>query len=289
MVLVVQCDLARGEDMVTIPVGDGTVEVVDLDGRRQILPSTRGRVTIPVGSLPRTIHGADRNVVGIAASSRLEPSELTVDRREHDVELVFENPGFERLAGEIHLKPLPGWSFEPAFPRFEGGAGETIRVPLTVRWNGAPRLGRNVIHGRVEIDGGGSPIPIELDLSLESRSLDVSADWSVARGGDPRTAPLIVSLRIENIGERSLDLEVDASAWRVGRERRLVTGLRPGEHEVRRFRMKAGLDRLEGTDIRIEVRAIDDEEGFRIRLPEFEGASSTEDERIPNQTAVVEP
>ena len=53
--------------------------------------------------------------------------------------------------------------------------------------------------------------------------------------------------------------------------------------------MKAGLDRLEGTDIRIEVRAIDGEEGFHIRLPVFEGASSTEDEPIPNQTAVVEP
>ena len=117
----------------------------------------------------------------------------------------------------------------------------------------------------------------------------MSADWSVARGGDPRTAPLIVSLRIENIGDRSLDLEVDASAWKVGRERRLVTGLRPGEHEVRRFRMKAGLDKLERTDIRIELREMDGEEGIVLDLP-ITGGTPASDEKISRtQTAVVQP
>ena len=289
MVLVVQSERSHGEEMVSLPVGDGTVEIFELDGRSRIAHSVDGRLVIPVGSLPRMIHGADRMAVGIAASSRFEPSELSLDRREHQLELVFENPGFENLSGELRLEPPPGWSFDPATPRFNASPGETVRIPMTVRWSGSQRLGRNVIHGRVETEGGGSPIPIEVALQLESRSLRVSADWSVARGGDPRTAPLIVTLRIENISDRSLDLEVDASAWKVGRERRLVTGLRPGEHEVRRFRMKAGLDKLERTDIRIELREMDGEEGIVLDLP-ITGGTPASDEKIPRtQTAVVQP
>ena len=289
MVLVVQSDLYSGEDEVTVPIGDGTVEIVDLDGRRRIASSVDGLLTIPVGSLPRMIHGADRVAVGIAASARVEPGELLLDRREHQIEIRFQNPGYETLSGMLHLEPPSGWSFEPATPRFRIDPGDTVGIPVTVRWSGSQRLGRNAIHGRVEIEGGGSPIPIEVPLELTSRSLRVSADWSVARGGDPRTAPIIVSLSIENIGERSLDLEVDASAWKVGRERRLVTGLRPGEQEVRRFRMKAGLDKLERTDIRIELREMDGEEGMVLDLP-IGGGMPPGDQEVPRtQTAVVRP
>ena len=289
MVLVVQSDLFQGEESVTLPVGDGTVEIVELDGERRIAHPVEGRLVMPVGSLPRMIHGADRVAVGVAASSRFEPSELPLDRREHRIELLFENPGVDPLSGRLRLEPPAGWSFDPVAPDFEAGPGELVRIPMMVRWNGSQRLGRNIVHGWVELKDGGSPIPIEVSLGLRSRSLRVSADWSVARGGDPRTAPIIVSLRIENIGERSLDLEVDASAWKVGRETRLVTGLRPGEHEVRRFRMKAGLEKLERTDIRIELRELNGEEGIVVDLPITGGAPDTEDVVDPAQTAVVQP
>ncbi|MBC02089.1 MAG: hypothetical protein CMJ34_02120 [Phycisphaerae bacterium] len=289
MVLVVRSDLFEGEEPVTLPVGDATVELVDLDGRTRLLHPVDGRVVVPVGALPRMIHGADRIAIGIAASSRFEPSELWLDRREHRVELVFDNPGLHELTGRLELEPPAGWSFDPPQPEFAAGPGDSVRIPMTVRWNGSQRLGRNVIRGLVRLDGGGSPVPIEVDLRLDSPSLSVTADWTIARGTDSRTAPIIVSVRIENIGNRSLDLEVDASAWKVGRERRLVTGLRPGEHEVRRFRMKAGLDRLDRTDIRIELRQIDGEEGIVVDLPINGGGPASEDGVVPSRTAVVGP
>lgn len=287
MVLVVQSELSLGEEMVALPVGDRTVEVVDLDGSREIVHPSDGLIRISVGSLPRMIHGVDRVSSGIAASVRFEPGRLPLDRREHRLELAFENAGMESISGELRLVPPAGWTFEPPVPRFDVGPRETARIPLGIRWNGAQRLGRNTLRGRVVVDGGTRPpVPIEVDLDLESEALQVTADWSVARGGDPATAPVIVVLHIENIGDRSLDLEVDASAWRVGRESRLVTGLRPGEKETRRFRMKAGLDRLERTDIRIELRELDGPEGLVLDLPIAGGAAAGRD---VSRTAVVRP
>lgn len=288
MVLVVQSDLSLGEETVVLPVGDRTVEIHDLDGSRELAHPSDGLLVLPVGLLPRMIHGVDRVSSGIAASIRCEPDRLPLDRREHRLEIAFENPGMESLSGELRITPPTGWTFDPPAPRFDVGPRETARIPLGIRWSGAQRLGPNTLRGRVVVDGGARPsIPIELDLDLQSEALRVSAEWSVARGGDPRTSPVIVVLHIENIGDRNLDLEVDASAWRVGRESRLVTGLRPGEKETRRFRMKAGLDKLERTDVRIELRELDGPEGLVLDLPIAGGAAAAE--QGGSRTAVVRP
>ncbi len=289
-VVVVTQALTKGEGQsIRLPVGDQPVEIVDLDGRREWASPTDGLLELVVGPLPRMIHGADRMPVGIAASARIQPTHLPLDSREHQLELILENPVMNSISGMIRLEPRSGWTFEPSVAAFQSELDSNLRIPVTVRWDGPQRVGRNIIRGWVELEGGGAPIPVEFDLNLESRSLLVTADWSVAPGADPPSAPLIVELRIENVGDRILDLEVDASAWKLGRESRLVTGLHPGEHEVRRFLMKSGLDRLAGTDIRIELRDLDGEDGLVLDLPIRREGQHPSDSDPDTRTAVVRP
>ncbi|MFM1832117.1 MAG: hypothetical protein RLZZ461_433, partial [Planctomycetota bacterium] len=95
----------------------------------------------------------------------------------------------------------------------------------------------------------------------------VTADWSLARNDSGGESPIILTVEIENVGDRPLDLELAVSAWQVGRERRTITELSPGDRVVRRLRIGAGLGRLAGTDLRVEVRELDGPESVALRVP----------------------
>ena len=110
----------------------------------------------------------------------------------------------------------------------------------------------------------------------------VTADWSIARDGPAGEAPIILTVEIENVSDRTLDLELAVSAWRVGRERRNISELAPGQREVRRLLIRAGLDRLAGTDVRVEVRELDGPESVALRVPLAADAGVTATAVVPS-------
>ncbi len=266
--LVAWSDLVQRTEVLRLPVGVESVEVLELDGRRRRLASSGGLLELEVGSTPRVVLGADRLPTLLAASTRLEPAVLGLGHREHAVDLVIRNPIADPIDGEVRVDLPPGWSIEPARPRIRAAAGEEVRIPLTISWSGPQSLGPVDLPIRLDLR---SPrpmqVPIAVPLELRSDALVVTADWSIARGGSADGSPIILTVEIENVGDRPLDLELAVSAWRVGRERRTITALGPGEREVRRLRIRAGLDRLAGTDLRVEVRELDGPENLAVMVP----------------------
>jgi hypothetical protein len=267
--LVVWSDLVARTEVLRIPVGVEAVEVLELDGRRRRVAVSGGQLELEIGSTPRIVLGADRLPILIASEARFEPETLGLGRREHAVELVVRNPIEQPIDGELRFDPPPGWSIDPPRPRVRALAGELIRIPLSISWSGPQMLGTIDVPMRLDIR---SPrpmrIPIDVPLVLESEALVVTADWSIARGGgDVGESPIILTVEIENVGTRTLDLELAVSAWRVGRERRTITRLAPGAREVRRLPIRAGFDRLAGTDLRVEVRELDGPESVALKIP----------------------
>ena len=286
-VLVLFSDQVDRPEMIRIPVGDRTIEVRDLDGRIERITPVDGLATVRVTSTPRAILKAEPLPVSIAGSVEFKPGRVSTGREEHPLEVIFRNPTGRAIEGRIRLSPPRGWTFEPAAPAFDVEAFGRARVPVILRWSGPPALGRHVIRGEVDFaDGSNARVPVSLELEVDSSQLRLDADWDLARSEDPRQAPIIVAVTLENIGTRIMDVEITTSAWRIGRERRILTGLLPGERRVRLMHLKAGLDRLAGTDVGIQVREIDGPEGVSVRLPIFGGAGIGDGGEA---TAVVEP
>lgn len=286
-ILVIFSDQVDRAETIMLPVGSDEVEVLDLDGRIERIRPVDGLVAVRVTSTPRAILNAEPLPVWIAGSVEFAPGRVSTGREEHAIEILFENPIGQAIEGRIRLAPPRGWTFEPASPSFEVEAFGRASIPVTLRWSGPPSLGRHVIKGEVQIaDGSGARVPVSLELEVDSSLLQVEADWDLARSDDPRRSPIIVAVTLENIGDRPMDVEITTSAWRIGRERRILTGLLPGERRVRLMHLKAGLDRLAGTDVRVQVREIDGPEGVAVRLPIFGGAGTGGDQKA---TAVVEP
>ena len=283
LVIVAWSDLVERTERLRIPVGVDSVEVLELDGRRRRVTTDGGLLDLEVGSTPRFVLGADRLPTMLAASTRFEPAILGLGRREQSVELVIRNPIADPIDGEIRFDPPAGWTIEPARPRLRASAGETIRLPLTITWSGPQALGPIDVPMRLDIRSPRpSQVPIAVPLELESDALMVTADWSIARDGPAGEAPIILTVEIENVSDRTLDLELAVSAWRVGRERRNISELAPGQREVRRLLIRAGLDRLAGTDVRVEVRELDGPESVALRVPLAADAGVTATAVVPS-------
>lgn len=281
-VLVAWSDLAEQDETILIPVGAGEVEVVELDGRRRRRSTDDGILELRIDATPRFVTGVDRLAILVAATTRFDPAIVEVGRNEHRIDLLVRNPIAAPIEGELRIDPPAGWSIEPSRPHIRAAAGETTRIPVTVAWSGPRVLGDTVIPMRLDIRSPRAMrIPMEVPLTLRSDALVVTADWSIARGGPVGRSPLIVSVELENVGDRPLDLEVTASAWRVGRERRLITGLRPGEREIRRVPLRAGMDRLAGTELLIEVRELEGAESVAVRLPVVGGSAGEATAVVP--------
>ncbi|MEE2971536.1 MAG: hypothetical protein VX672_00275, partial [Planctomycetota bacterium] len=286
-VLLAMTDLIDEMQLLRVPVGADPVEVVDLGGGVSEVRPRNGIAEIPVGSTPVAIFGADRLPVLVATSIRVEPDRVVTDRDEHQLEVVFENPTGRPLSGRLELDPPRGWSFASSTTDFTVGAFAEARIPVVLGWNRPPIVGSHRISGRIHVRGGSSlEIPIHLDLTLESPLLRVGADWFIARSSDPATAPIIVSVEIENIGDRLVDVEITTSGWRVARERRILTGLAPGTTRTRLMRLRAGLDRLAGTDVRVQVQELEGSDAVSVLVPVGGGVGPA---RGSTDTAVVDP
>ncbi len=268
LAIVAWSELQARTEVLRLPVGVDSVEVLELDGRRTQVATSDGLLDLEIGSTPRFVLGADRLPAMLAASAHFEPAVVGLGTRTQSIELVLRNPITGPLEGALRFDPPAGWSIEPARPRIRAAGGEEIRVPLVISWSGPQALGPVDVPIRLDVE---SPrpvqVPIAVPLELESTALMVAADWAVAKGGSPETSPIILTVEIENVGDRPLDLELAVAAWRVGRERRTIAQLPPGGREVRRLRIPAGLDRLAGTDLRIEVRELDGPESVAVLLP----------------------
>ncbi len=261
-------ELLDRTETLRLPVGVDSVEVLELDGRRRRISTDRGMLELEVGSTPRFVRGADRLPTLLAASTRFEPSTLGLGGRSQSVELVLRNPTAVPLEGDLRFDPPSGWTIEPDRPRLRAAAGETVRIPLTVSWSGPQALGITDVPVRLDVRSPRAVrIPVVVPITLESDALAVTADWSIARNASGGESPIILTVEIENVGDRPLDLELAVSAWQVGRERRTITELSPGDRVVRRLRIAAGLGRLAGTDLRVEVRELDGPESVALRVP----------------------
>ena len=78
---------------------------------------------------------------------------------------------------------------------------------------------------------------------------------------------VVVTMEVTNRGSQPVDLEAIAVAWQIGRERIRISDLEPGDHAIRRFQFKAGMDRLAGTEILVTVADVDGPDAVVVAVP----------------------
>lgn len=268
MLVVAWSDQLNGSERIELPLGTEQVTVESMDGRSWSVASSDGVHALDLTSTPIIIRDADPSVVQLASSMTFEPSSVESRRGPQRLRLVFENPFDVGVDGEIELLAPEGWSFEPARSPLHMLANGRAYVETVVRWDQIPTLGVHAIPVRLQI-GGAQLVDarVHVPLSIVSPGLDIEADWTLANAAASGRSVVVVTMAVTNRGAVPVDLEAIAVAWRVGRERVLISNLQPGERAVRRIQFNVDLKRLMGHDIRLSVHEVNGSAAVAIGIP----------------------
>ncbi|MCH2160479.1 MAG: hypothetical protein MK085_01260 [Phycisphaerales bacterium] len=268
IVLIASSQRVNEHERIALPLGSTTVDVQSIDGRSWTVSNVDGVHEIEVSSTPVIIHGADRGVVALASNMRFEPSTIRSRRGPQEIDLVVRNPFPFMIEGELEFGEPEDWSIAPLRRSFRVEANGEQRIPLTVRWDRIPQLGQVVVPVQLRADVDRSiDTRISVPLEVVSPNIKVEVDWSIATSTIDGRDGLVVTLEVMNRGNRPVDLEAIAVAWQVGRERIRISDLEPGDHAIRRFQFKAGLDRLAGTEMLVTVEDLDGPDAVVVAVP----------------------
>jgi hypothetical protein len=250
------------------PVGVDRDELIDLDGFVRPVAATGGMLDLDVGSTPIRVRGISRLTANLVAGLHFEPSGVDLAAGPGTVELIVENPGDVAMEGRLGIEVPRGWSIEPREPRIRAAAGESVRIPLEIRWTTPPVPGEIRLPIRIAVESE-ERIGVEVEVPLRIRNdvLEIRTDWALTTSAVDGRQGVVVSAEVINHGDRPLDLQLEAVAWHTGRERRPISSLAPGERAVRRFHFKRSLERLAGTDIRVVITEIGGPFGVTTLIP----------------------
>ncbi len=275
-VLVAWNDSAEpGTAVVDAFLGDNPVRVTDIFGNQHTVEATgeRARHIIPLTSDPIFIEDIDVNLVRFVASIRLEPAALESVSREHDLELVFENPWPVRVQGQASILEPGGlsgeqgeidraWRISPRHIELAADPGETGRVPLVMSFPRVEESGRKTmlldISLTTDIPYSGIRAAPRFDIGLDYIESDV-----VYRFGPTPSGPdCTLEVHVTNTGDQATSLDIHRYAEGYPRERAAINILEPGQHAVRRFAFPGGADKLRGQSIFVSI--VEDESNAHL-------------------------
>lgn len=268
MLIVAWSDQLNTSERIELPLGTERVTVESMDGRSWSVASSDGVHALDLTSTPIIVRDADPSVVQLASSMTFEPSSVESRRGPQRLRFVIENPFDETVDGEIELLAPEGWSFEPTRVSLHMLAKDHAYVETVVRWGQIPTLGIHAIPVRLKI-GGAQLVDarVNVPLSVVSPGLDIEADWALAKAAPSGRSVVVVTMAVTNRGAVAVDLEATAVAWRVGRERVVISNLQSGERAVRRIQFNVDLKRLMGHDIRLSVYEVNGSAAVAIGIP----------------------
>lgn len=255
-------------EVVRLPVGVDRVELIGLDGVVRPMVANDGMLDVEVGSTPVRLRGVSRLAARLVAGLHFEAGGVDLAAGPGTVDLIVENPGSVAMEGRLAIEAPRGWSIEPREPRIRAGAGESVRIPLEIRWATPPVPGEMGLPIRIALESEERiEVEVEVPLRIRNDDLEIRTDWALTTSAMDGRQGVVVSAEVINHGDRPLDLQLEAVAWHTGRERRPISALGPGERAIRRFHFKRSLERLAGTDIRIVITEIGGPLGVTTLIP----------------------
>jgi len=192
----------RAPQRVRLPVGKKRVKVAGImDNEEETLP-TRGAIPLTLSSTPLFVIGADRDIVLLQTSLRLDPKESVLVRGESQglqlrLTSVFDHP----TEASVKVSVPDGWVAEPAAKMIALAENATLVLPLTVTTPPDVEQGEQTVH-------------VEADLVRESVSFSTFA--SITSVHDPPGTNLVANGSFELIQEDGAPVGWDLYADRAG-------------------------------------------------------------------------
>jgi hypothetical protein len=247
-------EAGAGEIPVEVDLGPGTVHATDLWGRARDIPPTPAGHTFAVAREPLFVEGVSRAMCLFRRGFKVDPVFAESKRAPQEGALVLANPWERALSGTLVIRAPDALGLSPKTHRFSVGPGGEVRLPVSFSVPRSLEAGSVPVHVDVNATAD-EPFHAVMTGSLEVgfRKAVVEPSWRLARSIESGAIDLVLTLKVTNVSDATIDVEAFAGADGYASDRKLVTGLAPGATAVRAFHFADGARRLSGRDIRAGV------------------------------------
>ncbi len=235
-------------------LGDDPV-AIDLWGNRTPVPMIEGKQEVVLSDTPTFIEDIDPYLALFRAGFRIDQPFIESRNEPHHRVLRLTNPYPTAISGRLTVTGPADWDISPLNHVFSLAGGQSIDLPVVMRFPMAELAGHKRLTAHVSFDAT-SHYEVDLAAPMELGLPDVqfSAVATLEPGPDGRIDALLTAV-VTNLGDRPRSLYLFAVMQNQPREERLVPELGPGQTMIKQMRFN-GVDPL--STLRTGVREMND-------------------------------
>jgi hypothetical protein len=190
-----------------------------------------GVIDLDVGPMPIMLVGIDGQLAQMRSSFAFDNPLIESSFKPHVRRLRFTNPYPTTMSGKLKLQGPAGWNVVAQQPNFSLAPGETYDGAVSIEFPYSSFAGIKTIECDVELQAGetrGFKVPVPLKLGLG----DIGLSTIALRD----KSDVIVQQVITNYSTSPVDYTAYALVPGSARQERLVTGLKPGQTIIKKYR-----------------------------------------------------
>lgn len=229
-------------------------QVVDIWGNRAPVPSSDGRHQLNLTRTPQFVEGIDPQLALFRAAFQLDDPFIVSLQQPHRRTVTIANPWNRTISGTMHITSPQDWRIQPRRSFFSIAAGQSTEIPLTMLFPVSEVAGHKRLTARFEFVAE-QQYDVLVAAPMEVGLREVDFDGSVALEPNPAGGfDVLVTELITNRGDDLLSMYAFANLPGRPRAERVISGLRPGQSIVRRFRFEQAADDASQVRVRVGVR-----------------------------------
>ncbi len=225
----VQLELYLGDSPVALdPYGNGTP-----------MKTEGGKQRLTIGPTPTLIRDIDPRLALLRAGFTLDDPFIESRQVAHRRTLRIHNPWPRTLNGVYTVTGPDGWTVQPQRKHLSIAPGDTLEVPIAVRFPIHEDGGHKPLTVHAVFNAGADyDVTLYAPMELGLRGVDFDASVIVEPGKVPGTTDAVVTLNVTNTADQRQSLNLFAGIQGHGRRELILPGIEPGEFVSRRMRFK---------------------------------------------------
>ncbi|MEE9211126.1 MAG: hypothetical protein V3U29_00560 [Phycisphaeraceae bacterium] len=236
-----------GRDPVTIDVwGNRTPLELNPDGVHQVALSPT----------PLFIDRIDAKLALFRAAFTIDPPFIESTQTLHERTITLYNPWPRTMSGYMQFTGPKGWQVQPARRQFSIPSGQTMTIPVAVRFPISEVAGRKRLTARFDfIADRRYRVDVSAPMKLGLPGIDFDANVTLEVDPETGATDAVVNALTTNTGDEPVALYSFAQMPDHPRQERIISRLMPGQSTVRRFRFPDVGPDLSQISIRVGLRA----------------------------------
>lgn len=239
---------------------------IDIWGNRTKLKMRDGKHRLIIGPTPIFVEGIDTELAQFRASFKVQPHFIESKHQPHTRILWLTNPWTRTLTGQMEIVGPTGWQSRPARNYLSIGPGQTIKLPVTLRFPITEVAGQKKFAAHFQF-GAQQQYAVDLTapIQLGLHNVDFEANMALEAAGSDSSDVIVVTL-ITNTGAEPKSLFVFATMPEKARQEIPVSRLEPGQTVLRTFRFQDAEKAIKHSVIRAGVRQTNGPDMLTIKL-----------------------